>query len=200
MKGESACSPWRTLAFPRECWLLLKASRQSNSTLLWVHNSLSLRRPYMYIIFKNVWKKLCVHEKAKSSVHTVFVLLFLQRESVVVAGHSDGTVTVYDAAAPPGRLSSSTTSGKHLLAVMQVWVPFANIWMVKVRRPINTLIKKKFFTKMFANPLWFCYPEFILILNEIPSGLALSVMCCESRIVEWRDYHTTAIFCALYTR
>ncbi|XP_037789718.1 dynein intermediate chain 2, ciliary-like isoform X2 [Penaeus monodon] len=42
------------------------------------------------------------------------------RESVVVAGHSDGTVTVYDAAAPPGRLSSSTTSGKHLLAVMQV--------------------------------------------------------------------------------
>ncbi|XP_063592192.1 dynein intermediate chain 2, ciliary-like [Penaeus indicus] len=32
------------------------------------------------------------------------------RESVVVAGHCDGTVTVYDAAASPGRLSSSTTS------------------------------------------------------------------------------------------
>ncbi|XP_047494973.1 dynein axonemal intermediate chain 1-like [Penaeus chinensis] len=32
------------------------------------------------------------------------------RESVVVAGHSDGTVTVFDAAASPGRLSSSTTS------------------------------------------------------------------------------------------
>ncbi|ROT80993.1 putative dynein intermediate chain 2, ciliary-like isoform X3 [Penaeus vannamei] len=46
-------------------------------------------------------------------------------ESMLVAGHSDGTVTVYDARhdASTGRLSSSTTSGKHLLPVMQVhWV------------------------------------------------------------------------------
>ncbi|XP_042874358.1 dynein intermediate chain 2, ciliary-like [Penaeus japonicus] len=43
-------------------------------------------------------------------------------ESLVVAGHSDGTVTVYDArsAASPSQLSSSTTSGKHLLPVMQI--------------------------------------------------------------------------------
>nr|XP_027207237.1 dynein intermediate chain 2, ciliary-like [Penaeus vannamei] len=41
---------------------------------------------------------------------------------MLVAGHSDGTVTVYDARhdASTGRLSSSTTSGKHLLPVMQV--------------------------------------------------------------------------------
>ncbi|XP_063592193.1 dynein axonemal intermediate chain 1-like [Penaeus indicus] len=45
-------------------------------------------------------------------------------ESMLVAGHSDGTVTVYDARnASPGQLSSSTTSGKHLLPVMQVrWI------------------------------------------------------------------------------
>ncbi|XP_069986188.1 dynein intermediate chain 2, ciliary-like [Penaeus vannamei] len=70
----------------------------------------------------------CVHETAEHAncpycfCVTKDELRFLQRESVVVAGHGDGMVTVYDMrnASSPGRLCSSTTSGKHLLPVMQV--------------------------------------------------------------------------------
>lgn len=77
----------------------------------------------------------CVHETAEHAncpycfCVTKDELRFLQRESVVVAGHGDGMVTVYDMrnASSPGRLCSSTTSGKHLLPVMQVGVSFANL-------------------------------------------------------------------------